>query len=99
MRKIITDIRVRMVKNMPGKSIYLEVTINDEVVKCSRKYVHNWENGWFYMERGERIYVTDGYVSEDLANFYKRSAKILDMISSNVEEISGEQEAENDRES
>lgn len=89
MRKITTDIRVRMVKNMPGKSIYLEVTINDEVVKCSRKYVHNWENGWFYMKRGERIYVTDNYVSEDLADFYKHSAKILDMISDNVEAVSG----------
>lgn len=89
MRKIATDIRIRMVKNMPGRSIYLEVTINDKMVKCSRKYAHNWENGWYYIDRGERIYVTDSYVSEDLTNFYKRCAKILDMISDNVEEISG----------
>ena len=88
MRKISTDIRVRMIKNMPGRSVYLEVTINGEAVKCSRKYANDWENGWFYVDHGERIYVSDNYVSDDLANFYKRSAKILDMISENVEEIS-----------
>ena len=88
MRKISTDIRVRMIKNMPGRSVYLEVTINGEAVKCSRKYANDWENGWFYVDHGERIYVSDNYVSDDLANFYKRSARILDMISENVEEIS-----------
>ena len=98
MRKIATDIRIRMVKNMPGRSIYLEVTINGEAVKCSRKYACDWENGWYYLDHSERIYVADNYVSEDLTNFYKRSAKILDMISDNVEAVSG-QEAENDRES
>ena len=88
MRKITTDIRIRMIKNMPGRSVYLEVTINGEAVKCSCKYANDWENGWFYVDHGERIYVSDNYVSEDLANFYKRSARILDMISENVEEIS-----------
>ena len=97
MRKMTTDIRIRMVKIMLGRSIYLEVTVNGEAVKCSRKYANDWENGWFYVDHGERIYVTDNYVFEDLANFYKRSAKILDMISSNVEEISEEQEAKNGR--
>lgn len=89
MRKMTTDIRIRMVKNMPGRSIYLEVITNNEVVKRSRVYAYNWEHGWYYLDRGERIYVTDSYVSEDLTNFYKRSAKILDMISDNVEAVSG----------
>ena len=88
MRKITTDIRIRMIKNMPGRSVYLEVTINGEAVKCSCKYANDWENGWFYVDHGEGIYVSDNYVSDDLANFYKRSARILDMISENVEEIS-----------
>ena len=84
-----TAIRIRMVKNMPGRSTYLEVTRDDEVIKCSRKYACDWENGWYYLYHGERIYVTDSYVFEDLTNFYKRSAKVLDMISDNVEAFSG----------
>ena len=88
MRKMTTDIRIRMVKNMPGRSIYLEVIANNETVKRSRIYAYEWENGWYYLDHGERIYVTDSYVSEDLTNFYKRSAKILDMISDNVEAVS-----------
>ena len=100
MRKVTTDIDIKMKKNYRGRSIRFEITVNGEVTKCSRTYAWDWDNGWFYEENNERIYVPENYMIRDLSNFYERAVKVLDMIWANAEEISeGKQEAENDRES
>ena len=100
MRKVTTDIDIKMKKNYRGRSIRFEITVNGEVTKCSRTYAWDWDNGWFYEENNERIYVPENDMIRDLSNFYERAVKVLDMIWANAEEISeGEQEVENDRES
>ena len=98
MRKITTDIDIKMKKNYRGRSIRLEITVNGEVTRSSRTYAWDWQNGWFYTENNERIYVSENYMINDLSNFYQRSVKILDMIWANAEAISEEQEAKNGRE-
>lgn len=100
MRRVTTDIDIRMKKNYRGRSIRLEITVNGEVTRSSRTYAWDWDNGWFYEENNERIYVPENYMIRDLSNFYERSVKILDTIWANAEEISESgQEVENGRES
>ena len=98
MKRVTTDIDVKMRKNYRGRSIRLEITVNGEVTRCSRTYAWDWQNGWFYTENTERIYISENYMVRDLSNFYERSVKILDMIWANAEAISEEQEVKNGRE-
>ena len=88
MRRITTDIRIRIVKNYEEKSLQLEVVVDGRVGKNSRIFSYDGNlQEWFYTEDGERIYVSDMRVADYLANFYKWDAKVLDMISDNMAAI------------
>lgn len=89
MRKVVKDINIKTIKNYADRSLQLELIVNGEITKCSRTYAWDRQNGWFYTEHSERVYVSENYVAMDLYNFCERTVKILDMISDNLEEISG----------
>ncbi len=89
MRRITTDINIRVVKNFAERSLKLEVVVDGGAIKNSRTYCYdrNRQEWFYYAEMGERIYVSDMRVADYLANFYKWDAKVLDMISDNMAAI------------